>query len=217
MSEVATGSFTHTLEEIDAGITQVSNAKGDYPTLAAALGAKQDALEFDEVPTENSTDVMLSGGVYPLMDALGHIVDTECMHKNVLQNLAETTTVGSEVTFTVNADGTITATCIAATTGSRQLNWYVTLPKGTWHFSTEQAQSGGGSAPCHAYLYTSTTIARDYGDMQNFVLAEDTTLRCYISIRSGQAQGTVFTFKPMVCYQSYYAMSTKYVPYTASA
>lgn len=226
--------MTHTAQQIDAAVDAANSHIADSSVHMTAaektklaglenyddtevrglIAAKQDALTFDQTPTENSQNPVYSGGVFPLQNALATIIDETCK-KNVLENVAETTTVGDEVTFTINADGTVTAECIATTTSSRQLSWYTTVPKGTWFFSTEQAQSGGSTAPCHAYLYTTSTIARDYGEMQQFTLAEDTLLRCYISVRSGQAQGTTFTFKPMVTHPEWYAISSKYVPYTA--
>lgn len=213
---VETGQTTHTLEQIDAGISEVETAKGDFPSLAAAIAAKQDQLEFDDVPTEGSTDVMLSGGVFPISDALAYLIDTY-YKRNVLQNNGETTTVANEVTFTVAADGTVTAEVIAAkTTAARAINWYATIPAGTWIFTTGQAQSGASPAPCHSYLYTSETIARDYGDERYFTLAEDTYLRCFIQLRKDVVQGTTFVFKPMCCVKELYEGSSKYLPYSGT-
>lgn len=213
MPDVQEGRFEHTLEEIDSATSQVFNAKGDFPNLEAALAAKQDDLDFDEKPVENSTNPILSGGVYPLLEALQTIVD-EDYKENVLSPLTEGSTVGSEVQFAVNSDGSVTATCTATTTAARAVNWYATIPAGTWHFSTNQPQSGASPAPCYAYLYTNATIARDYGDDKNFTLNAATQVRCYLQIRSGVASGTTFTFYPMVCAQKWAAISDKYVPYS---
>ena len=217
MPDIETGQTTHTLEQIDAGISEVETAKGDFPSLAAAIAAKQDQLEFDDVPTEGSTDVMLSGGVFPISDALAYLIDTY-YKRNVLQNNGNTTTVADEVTFTVAADGTVTAEVIAEkTTAARALNWYATVPAGTWFFTTGQAQSGASPAPCFAYLYeNSTTIALDYGDRRAFTLASDTYLRCYIQIRKDVLQGATFVFKPMCCVKEFYEGSSKYLPYSGT-
>lgn len=44
MAEVPEGSFTHTLEQIDAATTQVENAKGDAASLAAAITAAAESV-----------------------------------------------------------------------------------------------------------------------------------------------------------------------------
>lgn len=218
MPDIETGQTQHTLEQIDAGISEVEAAKGDYPTLAAALGAKQDQLQFDSVPTENSTNVMLSGGVYPLQNAIANIINMIDIDfkVNYLPPPASGSTVGSEVEFAVNADGSVTATVIATTTTTtgRSFNWYFTCPAGTWVFSTGQAQSGETPAPCFSYLYGSSGIANDYNN-QVFTMDADTSIRCYISIRKEVPAGTVLTFYPMICRPELYAVSNRYVPYNA--
>lgn len=45
MADIPEGSFTHTLEEIDAATTQVENAKGQSASLSAAITAAADAAE----------------------------------------------------------------------------------------------------------------------------------------------------------------------------
>lgn len=62
-NEISSGSFTHTLEEIDDATTEVNDAKGSFATLAAALAAKQDELTFDTEPTDGSTNPVTSDGI----------------------------------------------------------------------------------------------------------------------------------------------------------
>lgn len=62
-NDISTGSFAHTLEEIDDATTEVSDAKGSFATLAAALAAKQDELTFDTEPTDGSTNPVTSDGI----------------------------------------------------------------------------------------------------------------------------------------------------------
>lgn len=218
MSEVETGQFTHTLEEIDSAVTQVTTAKGDYPTLAAAIGAKQDSLTFDETPTKDSTNAIFSGGVFPLLDALKKIVDKD-YKVNVLQNTGTTATIGNEVTFTVNADGSITATVIATTTAQRNFDYISTVPSGTWWFSTNQPLSGGtANNPCYCAVNKGGTArSNDFNpEKQTLVVAETTNFQFRTVIRSGVAQGTVITFYPMLCDKTWYDISSAFVPYSGT-
>ena len=60
MADIPEGSFTHTLEQIDAATTQVENAKGDAASLAAAITAAAETaaataignLDYSEVGGE---------------------------------------------------------------------------------------------------------------------------------------------------------------------
>lgn len=218
MPDIDTGQTTHTLEQIDAGISEVETAKGDFPSLAAAIAAKQNQLEFDDVPTEGSTDVMLSGGVFPLLKALRTIVDAD-YKVNVLQNTGETATIGNEVTFTVNANGSITATCIATTTAQRNFDYVSTVPAGTWWFSTNQPLSGGtANDPCYCAINKSGTArCNDFNpEKQTLTVDESTTFQFRTVIRSGVAQGTTITFYPMLCDKQWYDISSAFVPYNGT-
>lgn len=179
----------------------------------ALLALKQNLLTFDSVPVENSQNPVYSGGVYnPIQKALADLV-VDKAGKNRLQNNGVSTTVGNEVTFTINADYSVTAEVIATTTAARALSWYFDCPAGNWHFSTNQAQSGASPAPCYAYLYDAGGIANDYNN-QVFTMAENKSIRCFIQIRTGTQAGETFTFYPMICLPIEYAISDKYIPYT---
>ena len=179
----------------------------------ALLALKQNLLTFDSVPVENSTNPVYSGGVYnPIQKALAELV-VDKSGKNRLQNNGVSATVGNEVTFTINADYSITAEVIATTTAARAISWYVTIPAGSWIFTTNQPLSGASPAPCFAYLYTNETIALDYGERRYFTINEDTYLRCFVQLRKDVPTGETFTFQPMVCLPIEYAISDKYVPY----
>ena len=70
MAEIATGSFTHTIEEIDAGVTEVENTKGNSISLTAAVEAiaeekAMDYFEYGELIPDNSDfDDYYNLGVY---------------------------------------------------------------------------------------------------------------------------------------------------------
>ena len=59
MADIPEGSFTHTLEQIDAATTQVENAKGDAESLAAAITA---AAETAASTAVGALDVLSVGG-----------------------------------------------------------------------------------------------------------------------------------------------------------
>lgn len=236
--------MTHTAKQIDAAVDAANSHIADSSVHMTAaektklaglenyddtevrglIATKQDALQYDDKPTENSQKMVKSGGLFPIQNALAAIIDSD-YKQNVLAPRDTDTTVANEVSFHVNADGSITATVIAETTAARALNWYATLPAGTWWFSTNQPQSGGPTKPCQCYLYIGSspdgeTIAYDHDEGsldQEFTLESDTYLRCFIQLRKNVAQGTVLTFYPMVCKPEWYAVSDKYKPYQAPA
>ena len=71
------------------------------------LNGKQDSLTFDNAPTEDSTNVVKSGGVY---SAVGDVykVMGENGAKNLLPNNNTSKTING-ITYTVNDDGSVTA------------------------------------------------------------------------------------------------------------
>lgn len=188
----------------------VQESGTDFYTKAqidALLADKQNTLTFDSIPVDTSTNPVYSGGVWSIVEAL-----TNRPGKNRLQNNGVSATVGNEVEFTVNADGTVTAEVIATTTGARSISWYFTCPAGTWRYSTGQAASGAYPAICYSYLYDNSGIANDYSG-EAFTMAEDKSIRCFIQIRSNTPAGTTLVFKPMICLPIEYAISPEYVPY----
>lgn len=71
MAEVPTGSFEHTLEEIDAAVDAVADkaSQADLDALAEAVEGKQDALTFDSTPTANSDNPVKSKGIKTYVDS----------------------------------------------------------------------------------------------------------------------------------------------------
>lgn len=177
------------------------------------LAAKQDLLTYDAVPVQDSTNPVYSGGVfYPIQQALADLV-VDLPGKNRLHNTGSTTTIGSEVTFTVNADGTIDAEPIASVTANRSFTWISTLPAGTWHYSTGQPLSGVTPAPCFSAINKSgSQIANDFSN-QVFSRAESTSYQWQFTVRTTATVGEIYTFKPMICLPVQYAISPVFVPY----
>ena len=69
MAEIATGSFTHTLEEIDAAVTDVTNATGQAASLSAAITETAETaaintafIQFTELASGTNLDSVTTAG-----------------------------------------------------------------------------------------------------------------------------------------------------------
>lgn len=168
---------------------------------------------MDTVPTENSTNPVTSGGVYPVA-----VKAVDEGAKNKLKNSAVTQTVG-EVVYTVNPDGTVSAYTTATTTASRTLiitetadNCYVNANKdvitGLPETELDVAMQYGIGA--------SGNIANYTPDEEYHTIEVSGIIRyCLISIRTGVSipQSSPLVFKPMICTASDWSVSQKFVPY----
>lgn len=134
------GSYVTAVSEADGKISVIREAADVTPTANSkkmltsggaktALDAKQDTLTFDDAPTENSDNPVKSGGVYAANEALTNKLNNEIVTrsalgaKNILPfDLADIKALNTGgtwesnvytyrgVDFTVNSDGTISAT-----------------------------------------------------------------------------------------------------------
>lgn len=208
---------------------------------------KQNALTFDDAPTSNSNNPVKSGGVYTALsgkqnnlseaqmaaansgataDKINKIAVNEnnilSLYKvgsaNILKNTAQTQVLGG-VTFTMNADGSITANGTKTNNDWLYLSTGNSLRKGTYVLS-----SGGiigddklviittGESLGTAIMSTNTAtgvfereLTQDYSGL-------------YYAIRI--ANGTVcdnLLFKPMLCEKSVYeAINGEFQPYAMS-
>lgn len=148
--------------------------------------------------------------------ALAQTVDAAA--KNRLPNNAVTTTVNG-VTFTVHADGTITANGTASGTSAAILRWTAEIPAGTWVFSSN-SESSHDAPGWDCYIWDTAAgaaIARDYDfePGQTFTLAQAGTYRIDIRVKAGTTADNV-VFRPMVCAADVYAISDEYAPYAPS-
>lgn len=134
------GSYVTAVSEADGKISVTREAADVTPTANSkkmltsggaktALDAKQDTLTFDDAPTENSDNPVKSGGVYAANETLTNKLNNEIVTrsalgaKNILPfDLADIKALNTGgtwasnvysyrgVDFTVNSDGTISAT-----------------------------------------------------------------------------------------------------------
>jgi hypothetical protein len=133
--------LVHTGEEVDGCIDEVTAARGSSASLSAAISAKQDALTFDSVPTEGSTNPVTSGGVFARQQAQDSAITVvaNAGAKNLLNVTgasAQTVTVNSDGTMTVNGTNSgnvsITLGTVTLTAGRYVLSSGVNLPQGVY-------------------------------------------------------------------------------------
>ena len=100
----------------------------------------------------------------------------------------------NQVTFTVNADGTISLSGTANALTVRQINQSVTLPAGT--YTVSGCPSGGGNSSYS--LRVGNVIVDETGNGATFTLNAETTTSVSLIIRNG-VNVTGKVFKPMIC------------------
>ena len=130
--------------------------------------------------------------------------------KNFLENTATTELVNG-ITYTVNSDGTISASGTATADSYKRVGYNILLKAGTYILSG--CPSNGGSSLYRLYATGSGgTIANDYGDGAQFTLAADGYVSVFILIMNGKTAN--YTFKPMIRLAS--DTDTTYQPYAMS-
>lgn len=156
-------------------------------------------------------------------NALAYIIDNG--PKNAANWSASTQTI-TDVTFTVNADRTVTTTASGAAAARRQkaldLTIPASLPAGTYVLSGCPAGGASGTTTLYClYIWDTTASARvsqnDVGSGVEFEWTPDPThnYNITIDIRSG-ANPNGLTFKPMICAKAAYAISPTFKPYVPS-
>lgn len=209
-------------------------------TMNAALADKQDTLTFDTIPTNGSSNPITSGGVYTSLTTKVDKVNGKGLStndftdedkeqisankagigavanrgsKNLLKIAATTQTVNG-ITFTVNADDTITinGTATAAATltlvTASQINSF--LPLGTYKLS---GCTGGSTTTYDLRFFhpgDNSTVLNHNGDTQFTRDAIKTDSNISILVRSGQVMDNV-VIKPMI--RDAAIEDNTYVPY----
>lgn len=155
--------------------------------------------------------------------ALVQLIDTGA--KNVANWEASTQTI-TDVTFTVNADRTVTTTASGAAAARRQKALTFTipssLPAGTYVLSGCPAGGASDTTIYYClYVWDNTSNSRvssnDTGIGMEFDWTPDPThsYNITIDIRSGTNPNGL-TFKPMICAKAAYDISPKFVQYAPS-
>ena len=167
------------------------------------LDTKQDVLTFDDIPTDDSENPVKSDGIYEsivgntelLKDTVGYT------NKNLFDNDHETETVYG-VTFTVNANKTITATGTAADTATYSVGPF-TLPVGKYILSgaPEGSDQDGDYYVILQDADTLEIIVEDKGDESGTVFTVDSSSREFIFsfvIKNGYTIDSNLIAKPMI-------------------
>lgn len=210
-----TYNMQHSGAEIDACVDDVSAAKGSSASLAAAMTA--------EATARASGDSAL--GTLEAADraALADLIDSGA--KNRANPISAEGYSGqgnypierAKVTFTLNANGTITTSTDPGVPSSATttLKIPVTLKAGETYMISG-CPAGGSDSTYRIDIRlagTSTVKAYDYGSGATFT-AEQTDYD--LCIRYPSQKNAAETFSPMICPSAAYAISSAFVPYVPS-
>ena len=144
MADIPEGSFTHTLEQIDAAVTDVTNAIGQAESLSAAITAAAESAATTAVGNLDASEV---GGTGKYISAIkeenGIIVPTVA---NIASAPASggTAAISSGAVYTAVSDKITTAQAVSAVYGlgtniavGDDLNTYTNV--GSFYTSTTEA------------------------------------------------------------------------------
>lgn len=195
-----------------------------YDNTASGLSATDVQAAVDELASEKqdkdlSTPIVVGGvsktTVEDTLSGLNEYADdiTDVISKNgavnLLQNTAESK-VDSGVTFTVNADKTVSLSGTASADSALRVN-NLTLKAG--RYKVVGTPTGGGDTTYQIWLHNTDGLNIDeYGDGTVFTLSADTLVLCDIYIHNG-ANVTGKVFKPMITLASQHVSYNDYVPY----
>ena len=223
---------TKALESAIEGETTVEDA------LQALSDNKQDTLTFDDEPTENSTNVVKSGGVYSVVDDIYKI-----MGENGAKNLFPTNKTyyngrsytNNGITFVQNDDGSITVSGVATadaqyTLFTRATDWGINIDVGKSYILS--GCPSGGSNDTYRLVFGDTQssayhrLAIDIGSGAEFTIttASEAYYASSIDVRSGVDLTTPIIFYPMLrlasdtdsTYQPYAMTNQQITPYVQS-
>lgn len=118
--------------------------------------------------------------------------------KNLFNNNMTSETIADEVTFTVNADKTVTAQITTTLTAGRNIHGTMTIPAGTYIYSG--CPSGGSGSTYQMTFYSNTdqrNLATDRGEGAEFTIDKTHFVYVYLDLKVGLTPQTLL-FKPMV-------------------
>lgn len=178
-----------------------------------ALAKKLNTEDVDADLSSTSTNPVQSKAVQA---PVARLVDAGA--KNLLKITATSQTING-VTFTVNADQTVTVNGTNTGTGSATFilvpnQQAILIPDGDYWFSG--CPQGGSSATFDLrwYRYSSNASAYDMGSGAAIHKSGNTTdSNIAIVVKAGVTVNNI-TFKPMLCTAEDYAISPEFVPYT---
>lgn len=134
--------------------------------------------------------------------------------KNLVPNTASSGTV-SDVTFTVNKDGTVKANGTASAATWFKIADNLTLPAGKYVISGGEVVSGNVNVRVvlSPEQLAASIIADSNGASYTFTLNSETTANVYVRMSTGRTANNVLV-KPMICTKDMWDISQEYVPFT---
>ena len=178
-----------------------------------ALAAKLNTADVDAALSSTSTNPVQNKAVQA---PVARLVDAGA--KNLLKITATTQTI-TGVTFTINADQTVTVNGTNTGTGSATFvivsnQQAVMIPDGDYWFSGCPQGGGSDTFDLRWYRYAPNASAYDMGSGAAIHKSGNTAdSNIAIVVKSGVTVNNI-TFKPMLCTAEDYAISTEFVPYT---
>lgn len=169
--------LSHSGQEVDDNIDEVVAARGSEASLSARLTDIVSDFEADQQRQETEIGAVAAMGA----------------KNNLLITNSNGTLVVNGITFTKNADQTITATGTATANADYPLNSAQTLIIGQ-QYILSGCPSGGGA---DNFFLRQLSGAIDYGDGATFT-AESSSANFFIRIRNGYTIQGSLTFKPML-------------------
>ena len=225
LSAKANKSTTYTKTEVDTALAEKANASTTYTKteVNTALAAKADKTD---TYTKTQTDTLLNAKantsyVNEVKDtadtantlavdnrlALINLIDESA--KNALNHTAYTRTVNG-VTYTVNADRTITVTSDGTNTQSLLylVQNYTGLPAGRYVLS---GCPSGSTTTYDLRVKVGNTTYINYNSGTEFIYNGTDSFESTIVVRANKTLN--ITFKPMVCLKAAWDISQEYQPY----
>lgn len=173
------------------------------------------AYIWDTTPAEDlgQVNAAITHVLAHTMPALAEVVDAG--PKNLLANSASTTTT-AKVTFTVNADKSITITSAGDNTqASIAIASNYSLPAGKYIVSGSEGTGTTGDTYA-MWVKIGSAGSISVGEQGRVIELDGTaTINVTIIVRAAQTVADV-TFKPMICTIPDWNISRKYVPYQPS-
>ena len=181
---------------------------GTDPVDISVLNTNADIIDtalhdLDETKAEQAD---LTEAETTLTSALGEIIDSG--QKNILHNTATSAEVNG-ITFTVNSDGSVTATGTATANADFTISNLTGYPT-SGRFVLSGCPEGGGASTYSIQIYQ---VAADYGSAVEFT--SQNRLNVYICISAEQTVDNLI-FRPMVCTKAAWSITQEYVPYRPS-
>lgn len=220
--------LTHSAEEIDNTIDGFATHAADSVSHVTASekeswNAKQDTLMFDTVPTENSTNPVTSGGVYPVAvkavdEGAKNLINSVNLSAikllNTVGTWSENVYTRNNIEWTVNADGTISVRTVSGASigGGSLIVPCQTISSGAYMLSG--CPSGSDEGANFDIRWGSTSTYRDVGNGKEISVSGSNNV--YVRVNNGVTISSSIVFKPMICTAADWAVSQKFVPYRPS-